>query len=607
MSRPTWIGKKLGGRYLIEELLGQGGMSAVYKAMDQNLNRVVAVKLIHPHLSSDPEFVRRFEEEARAVAQLRHPNIIQVYDFDHDEDVYYIVFEFVPGETLQARLKRLHENGRRMDIEKTISIGAQLADALDYAHGRSLIHRDVKPANVMLNMNNEPVLMDFGIVKIVGGTQHTATGAVMGTARYMSPEQIKGERIDERTDLYSLGVVLFEMAGGRPPFEADSAMTIMMMHVNDPVPDLRQLRPDVPPALTQVINKTLVKEKEKRFKRASEIARALRHPGLAATTPAQAAQATVIETAPKSRPETKPEEREREPVARRIETPSRGGTGPAAAQAGGAAALAGTGAAVGGAATGVGEETKSGLPRRPLLIGGALGLVLLAIICVGGASLLLNSGLLGGGGGNGEETPAVIEEGTPQDQEIALEGGAAETEAAQTAEARETRAAATADAQDAALTATADFVDAQATSDAVYAASTATAAYAATATQEALPPTQTPTPTTTPTPTVPPGIPYSRINNIELSNGVYVVEYETFEFTEVVPGMHVHFFFDTVPPEQAGVPGSGPWILYGGPRPFRGYREVDRPAGAEEMCILVANPDHSVQANSGNCYPLPDG
>src|SRR5690606_20105598 len=221
MGRPTWIGKTLGGRYLIQDLLGQGGMSAVYKAMDQNLNRIVAVKLIHPHLSVDPEFVRRFEEEARAVAQLRHPNIIQVFDFDHDEDVYYIVFEFVPGETLQDRLKRLHENGRRMDIDKTISIGANLADALDYAHSRSLIHRDVKPANVMLNVNNEPVLMDFGIVKIMGGTQHTATGAVMGTARYMSPEQIKGERIDERTDLYSLGVVLFEMAGGRAPFEAD--------------------------------------------------------------------------------------------------------------------------------------------------------------------------------------------------------------------------------------------------------------------------------------------------------------------------------------------------------------------------------------------------
>jgi serine/threonine-protein kinase len=440
----------------------------------------------------------------------------------------------------------------------------------------------------------------------------------MGTARYMSPEQIKGERIDERTDLYSLGVVLFEMAGGRPPFEADSAMTIMMMHVNDPVPDLRQLRPDVPPALTQVINKTLTKDKEKRFKRASEIARALRHPGLAATTPSQAAQATVVETAPRSGTETRPEAREREPVAQ-AETPSRGrgGTGPAVAQAGEAAAQVGTGAAAGGAATGAGEETTSGLPRRPLLIGGVLGLVLLAIVCVGGASLLLNSGLLGGGGGNGEETPAVIEEGTPEDQEIAREGGA-ETEAAQTAEARETRtaataearetrAAATAEARDAAATATAEFVDAQATSDAVYAASTATAAYAATATQEALPPTQTPTPTATPTPTVPPGIPYSRINNIELSSGVYVVEYETFEFTEVVPGMHVHFFFDTVPPAQAGVPGSGPWILYGGPRPFQGYREVDRPAGAEEMCILVANPDHSVQANSGNCYPLPEG
>ena len=597
MTRPTWLGKKLGGRYLIQELLGQGGMSAVYKAMDQNLNRIVAVKLIHPHLSTDPEFVRRFEEEARAVAQLRHPNIIQVYDFDHDDDVYYIVFEFVPGETLQDRLKRLHETGRRMDIEKTISIGASLADALDYAHSRNLIHRDVKPANVMLNVNNEPVLMDFGIVKIMGGTQHTATGAVMGTARYMSPEQIKGERIDERTDLYSLGVVLFEMAGGRPPFEADSAMTIMMMHINDPVPDLRQLRPEVPPGLTNIINKTLSKEREQRFARAAEIARALRHPGLASTAPAAAVAQTVIEPAPDpvlSRPQRVPPARSETPppdVRRPVTSPPLTDS----ALPGDADIPAGTGFA--------------SRPKRPVLIGGAVGLVLLAIICIATASFALSRGLLGGED-EPEATLPVVEQNTPEapdDEEISLETGVEQTDVARTATAAAQDAGldATFQAEYAALTATAEWAAAagQATVDAEYAALTATAEYAAT--EAAAPPTETPLPTTTPTPTVPPGIPFARINGIELQDGRYIVAYETFEYTETLPGMHVHFFFDTVPPEQAGVPGAGPWIVYGGPRPFTQYTQADRPAAAEQMCILVANTDHSAQANSGNCYPLP--
>ncbi|MFW6096893.1 MAG: protein kinase domain-containing protein [Chloroflexota bacterium] len=469
MSRPTWIGKKLGGRYLIQEMLGQGGMSAVYKAMDENLNRVVAVKLIHPHLSTDPEFVRRFEEEARAVAQLRHPNIIQVFDFDHDDDVYYIVFEFVPGETLQDRLKRLHENDRRMDIEQAISIGAQLADALDYAHSRNMIHRDVKPANVMLNVNNDPVLMDFGIVKIMGGTQHTATGAVMGTARYMSPEQIKGERIDERTDLYSLGVLLFEMAGGRAPFEADSAMTIMMMHVNDPVPNLRQLRPEVPPGLFQVITKALNKDKEQRFGRASEMAKMLRHPGLSATAPSPAAQATIVEPAPKPKP-SEPEARptpEPERAAPEQQTPAHGSTGPAAiptaerepgAESTPPASVASPSGA-GGAR----------LLKRPALIGGAIGLVVLAIVCVAGASLLLNSGLLGGNNGD-DGTPVAVGDETPDPdtEEVALETGAEETAAASTSEAEEAGLEQTAEAEYAALTATAEYegeLDAQATTD----------------------------------------------------------------------------------------------------------------------------------------------
>ena len=150
MSQPSWIGRTIGDRYQIQELIGQGGMSAVYKANDPNLRRVVAVKLIHGHLSSDPQFVRRFEEEAAAVAQLRHPNIIQVFDFNHDDETYYIVFEFIPGESLQDRLKRLDDSDRKMPVDEVVEFGMNVGDALDYAHKRGIIHQILDKKNTSL-------------------------------------------------------------------------------------------------------------------------------------------------------------------------------------------------------------------------------------------------------------------------------------------------------------------------------------------------------------------------------------------------------------------------------------------------------------------------
>ena len=276
MPQSEWIGKIIGGRYKIEEILGQGGMSAVYKATDPNLRRVVAIKMIHPHLSNDFGFVRRFEEEAAAVAQLRHPNIIQVYDFNHDNETYYMVLEFVPGETLQDHLRRLNAVGRQIPIKDGLNYAIEVCEAADYAHQRGLIHRDIKPANVMLSIQGNAILMDFGIAKIIGGQQHTATGAVVGTAMYMSPEQIKGETPDRRSDIYSLGVMLFEMVSGRPPFDADSAMTLMMMHVNDPVPNLFEIIPTCEPSIVAIINKALAKNPEDRFQTAAQMANALR-------------------------------------------------------------------------------------------------------------------------------------------------------------------------------------------------------------------------------------------------------------------------------------------------------------------------------------------
>ena len=265
MNQPTWIGQTLGGRYKIEALLGQGGMSAVYKAFDPNLKRVVAVKLVHSHLSADQEFVKRFEEEASVVASLRHPNIVQVYDFNTDQGINYMVMEFVPGETLQERLKRLNDSNRRMSLEEALKITIDICEALSYAHKRGMVHRDIKPANIMLDVNNQAILMDFGIVKIIGGQMHTVTGAVMGTARYMPPEVVRSEPADQRSDIYALGITLYEMLSGKPPFEANSVMTVMMMHLNDPIPDIRPLRADLDPQLVPVLLKALAKDRNQRF------------------------------------------------------------------------------------------------------------------------------------------------------------------------------------------------------------------------------------------------------------------------------------------------------------------------------------------------------
>ena len=272
----SWVGKTIGGRYQIEALLGQGGMSAVYRANDPNLRRLVAIKLIHTHLSTDPNFIGRFKEEAAAVARLRHPNIVQVHDFNVDGDIYYMVMEYLVGETLQARLKRLNASGRCMPVDEALRLCIQVCEAAGYAHNHELVHRDIKPANIMLNVDGQAILMDFGIVKIIGGDYHTATGATIGTAMYMSPEQIRSERIDDRADIYSLGVTLFEMLSGRPPFMADSALTLMMMVLNDPLPDLSETRSAIPKSLNQVVQKALAKDPTKRFQTMSEMAAALR-------------------------------------------------------------------------------------------------------------------------------------------------------------------------------------------------------------------------------------------------------------------------------------------------------------------------------------------
>lgn len=250
-------------------------MSSVYRANDPNLRRKVAVKIIHQHLSENEEFIQRFEQEAAVIAQLRHSNIVQVHDFNHEGNVYFMVMEFVPGETLAKRLEALTAAGIRLPLNDTIRILTTICDAVDYAHQRRMIHRDLKPANVMINLLNEPILMDFGIAKIIGGRSHTATGAAMGTAAYMSPEQVRGDQTDHRSDIYSLGIMLYEMLSGQTPYHSDSTYQIMLNHINEPLPDIQLVETNTPNSLVNILERALSKNPDHRFQSAKEMATAL--------------------------------------------------------------------------------------------------------------------------------------------------------------------------------------------------------------------------------------------------------------------------------------------------------------------------------------------
>jgi serine/threonine-protein kinase len=574
MSSSNWIGKSVGGRYLIEDVLGQGGMSTVFKANDPNLRRVVAVKMIHPHMSSDQDFVRRFEEEATAVAQLRHPNIVQVFDFDHDGDTYYMVLEFVPGESLQERLFRLEQSGRQLSMEEVVKHSVEVCQAVDYAHQRGLIHRDLKPANVMLNVHGDAVLMDFGIAKIIGGQHHTATGAVIGTALYMSPEQIKGVEVDRRTDIYSLGVMLFEMVSGKPPFQADSAMSLMMMHVNDPVPDLRQLRPEIPQGLVAVIEKALSKDRNNRFQTAGEMAEALKN----ALNPISEVDYGGTVAVPDGESYRLSEQEEYDSPSATLKVQSNGEQG-----------LSGETVVIpentprstyteqsewGQTQAGHQNQVASNKRKIPssIITGAVVGVIVLACLIIG--RLIFVPRLLDSNDENGDPTESVAEvEPSATLEDVELPNNlVSEDEGNPGSEGENTPT--------------------------VVDESTTTLA-------PTIIPTETPSPTIEQTPTLPTNY-YAQIKNITNDGTYYVVDYETFGFQEVLPGTHLHFFFDTVPVEQAGVPGSGPWILYGGPSPFSQYQVADRPQAATMMCIRVANPDHSLyDPNSGNCFPLP--
>lgn len=267
MSRSTTDHRLLSNRYQIEDPLGVGGMARVFRGTDLVLGRTVAIKVLADHLARDPRSVERFRREAQAAAGLSHPGIVSVYDTGSDGDVHYIVMEHVTGSTLadvEQEAGRLHP-GRAAEIAEAV------ASALAHAHGKGIVHRDVKPGNVMITPSGDVKVMDFGIARALGGQSFTQTAAVLGTATYFSPEQAMGERVDARSDLYALGVVLYEMLAGRPPFAGDSPVAVAYQHVReDPEPPSR-LNPDVDHALEAVVLRAMAKDRELRYQSAEEM------------------------------------------------------------------------------------------------------------------------------------------------------------------------------------------------------------------------------------------------------------------------------------------------------------------------------------------------
>ena len=323
-------------RYELTHLIARGGMAQVYRARDRLLDRPVALKVLFPELSVDRTFVERFRREAQAAANLSHPNIVPVFDWGEDNHTYFIVMEFVDGQPLSAVLR----SGGPLPPRRVADIGANVASALAYAHRHGVVHRDVKPGNVLITAEGQVKVTDFGIARAVNTEESlTQTGAVMGTATYFSPEQAEGAGVDARSDIYSLGVVLFEMTTGRPPFLGDSPVAVASKHVRDQPPLPRDLDPSVPPALEAVIMTAMAKSPANRYPTADDLKTDLlrfmdgipvaavdpgttmvnQQVGTTATVPATTATATATRTLPvEPMPVVDPEDEARRRQTRRL-------------------------------------------------------------------------------------------------------------------------------------------------------------------------------------------------------------------------------------------------------------------------------------------------
>ncbi len=263
------IGKSL-GQFRIVDRIGSGGMATVYQAYQPNLDRYVAIKVLPAVNARDPIFVKRFEQEARSVAKLAHPNIVQIHDFGEQDQITYIVMEYVDGGTLKDRLKK------PLSVPEAVDFIIQAAEGLECAHRNGIIHRDVKPANMLLRKDGHLLLSDFGIAKILEGTTHlTRVGTGIGTPQYMSPEQGMGRNVDGRSDIYSLGIVFFHCLTGRVPFTADNPLTITVKHINEPLPVAMLTSEDVPQSIIQVLLQMTAKKPEERYQSTDRVVEAL--------------------------------------------------------------------------------------------------------------------------------------------------------------------------------------------------------------------------------------------------------------------------------------------------------------------------------------------
>jgi serine/threonine-protein kinase len=261
------VGEVISERYELVELLGSGGMSSVFRARDRLLERDVALKVLHEHHSEDGEYVERFRREARAVARLSHPNIVTVIDRGEEEGRQFIVFEHVGGETLEDVLE-----AGPVDVRRALAVTLAVARGLAFAHEHGIVHRDVKPQNVLLNGDGEAKVTDFGIARSLDVESVTQSGRVLGTSHYIAPEQATGKPVDARTDVYSLGVVLFELLAGDVPFRGESFVAVAMQHVHEPVPNVLDRRPELPPRVALAVERALEKDPADRFQSMDELA-----------------------------------------------------------------------------------------------------------------------------------------------------------------------------------------------------------------------------------------------------------------------------------------------------------------------------------------------
>ncbi|MCB8962274.1 MAG: protein kinase [Ardenticatenales bacterium] len=261
------------GKYKLIRRLGQGGMAQVYQAIQPTIDRPVAIKVMHSHLAENDDFLARFKREARGMGLLRHPNIVSILDFDNAGDIYFMVMDFIEGPTLQSYL----EKHAPLSAMQSLQITRQLASALAYAHHRGTVHRDIKPGNVMFTDESckDVVLTDFGIARLMDGANLTMSGTISGTPSYMSPEAAQGARVDDRADIYSLGVILYEMVTGRTPYEGDTPIAVIMKHVTEPLPPPTAINPNIPDDVVRIIERSLAKKPEDRFPSAAAMVSAI--------------------------------------------------------------------------------------------------------------------------------------------------------------------------------------------------------------------------------------------------------------------------------------------------------------------------------------------